>query len=1140
MSLIQGGVLAGRYRLHAEIGRGGQGAVWRATDALTGREVAVKRLRPEYGAEPRLRRRLRREARAVGRLEHPNIVRLFEVGEDEAGPFFVMEWVPGVPLFRVDDLDVPRILDLCEQILGALAYAHARGVVHRDLKPENVLVHRGADGVDRVKLLDFGFAWVDDDLDEEISLAAKDVFGTPQYMAPEQAMREDDVGPSADLYAVGIIAWELICGAPPFTGPTGASVLMQQVNAPLPPLAPRPGFIVPPDLAAWLHRALAKDPAERFHSAGQMRRVLLALDGHPEPTLEHLDPMDPTDASLAGDPDLSVEISGVDLAPGTLGTGDAPLVGRDALQRWLWTHVVEVCGDHGGLKVVMLEGEPGLGRTRLCGWLTQTLAEGGWMTVAAGRHQQGVQSGLRAALRQALALDRRPPRRAASLGPTLATLGITDLDPALVLRFLYPETGSLPPARARRVVERLARSLAARRPLLLCLDDVHRAWGEDLDLVEHLVVALGQRPAPVLIVLTRPSLPLVDQPTAGEARVAALLKRRQEGVEGRRLARLAPEDVETLVQQALLVDPAVARRVAEAARGNPLLALTGLTWLLEVKALAFDEAVGLHRFVGIPPAIPTRPLLLMAERIDVALGRLPEGAALRTLAEHLALLGDAFTFRLAHALAAHLDVPEARLVNALDTLVRLGILEDRDDDVFAFRNAITRDALLQAVAAGRDPGAAHGAVARAKSAWLGDAAGLAAAEIARHHLAAEEVEPAVRCQLQAAEHARRSLQPKVALALFAEAERWLAAEPGAAPGALRADVLVGLAEVALSLGQVPRALRIAERISEWAQARGDDARGLQADILRGEALAASGNLGEADRLLATAAQQAEDRRRPGETTRIALARGRIAARRGDFTTARRAFQLAASAAATAGDRRGEAAGQQALGELWLKLGDREPAWEALTLAAELARDVEDEPLRAAIHLRLGELERKAGHAEAARPHYEAASEAFDTAGNPSGVGRSQRGLGDALWALGRPEARAAYARAIDSFSLQDDDFQLAVCFTQLGRVALEAGDNAEAEAAFDRASQHLEPLGDPPRQGLLHAFRAQAASRRQRAAARDLHLHAARQIDLRHPLLFSEWAAILRELAPLIAPDEPALAEELERRAAEVEEALAG
>ncbi|MEZ4474328.1 MAG: hypothetical protein R3F60_26790 [bacterium] len=687
-------------------------------------------------------------------------------------------------------------------------------------------------------------------------------------------------------------------------------------------------------------------------------------------------------------------------------------------------------------------------------------------------------------------------------------------------------------------MEGLVRGLARRRPLLLCLDDVHRAWGEDLDLVEHLIVALTQRPAPVLILLSRPSLPLVEQPTAGEARVAALLKRRQEQIEGRRLARLGQVDVEALVQQALLVDPAVARRVAEAARGNPLLALTGLTWLREQRAITFDEAVGLHRFAGIPPALPTRPLVLMAERIDMALGRLPDGPALRTLAEHLALLGDAFTFRLAHALAPHLGMPEARLVGALDTFVRLGILEDRDDDVFAFRNALTRDALLQAVAAGRDPGAAHGAVARAKTAWLGDAAGLAAAEIARHHLAAEQVEEAVHCQLIAADHARRSLQPKVAMALYAEAERWLAAEPGAAPGAVRADVLLGLAEVALGLGQVPRALRIAERVSEWAQARADDQRALLAAILHGEALAASGQLGEAERLLEATAATAEERRRPAEVTRIALARGRIAARRGDFTRARRAFQLATSSAATAGDRRGEAAGQQALGELGLKLGERDQAWEALTVAAELAQEIEDEPLRAAIHLRLGELERKAGHAEAARPHYEAASEAFDTAGNPSGVGRSQRGLGDALWALGRPEARAAYARAIDSFSLQDDDFQLAVCFTQLGRVALEAGDNAEAEAAFDRASQHLEPVGDAPRQGLLHAFRAQAASRRKRAAARDLHLHAAWQIDLRHPLLFAEWATILRELAPLIEGAEPALAQDLLRRAAEVEAAL--
>ncbi|MEZ4467131.1 MAG: hypothetical protein R3F43_22470 [bacterium] len=137
--------------------------------------------------------------------------------------------------------------------------------------------------------------------------------------------------------------------------------------------------------------------------------------------------------------------------------------------------------------------------------------------------------------------------------------------------------------------------------------------------------------------------------------------------------------MEALVQQASTGGSAVARRVAEAARGNPLLALTGLTWLREQRAITFDEAVGLHRFAGIPPALPTRPLVLMAEHLRrMALGRLPDGPALRTLAEHLALLGDAFTFRLAHALAPHLGMPEARLVGALvDTFVRRQLLEDR-------------------------------------------------------------------------------------------------------------------------------------------------------------------------------------------------------------------------------------------------------------------------------------------------------------------------------------------------------------------------------------------------------------------------------------------------------------------------------
>jgi serine/threonine protein kinase/tetratricopeptide (TPR) repeat protein len=1177
-------VLAGRYRLRQEIGRGGLGSVWQATDESTGREVAIKRLRSEYGADPRLRRRMRREARAVGRLEHPNIVRLFEIGEDDRGPFLVMEWVRGRPLSKVRP-DGHRLISLLDQMLAALAYAHARGVVHRDLKPQNVLVTEVAPRPDRpmrpkpdgsqeeprtlrlddgsvdeattlppaggptrtlrAKLLDFGFAWVENDLDQEISLAARDVFGTPHYMAPEQAMREDNVGPSADLYAVGIIAWELCCGAPPFDGNTGADVLIQHVNQPLPPFTPRAELILPHGLDTWLARALAKEPADRFASAGEMRRALLALETGVAPTIDRVELADATEVVA-----LTESLDGTLTPPrpaGLLASAEGPLVGREPLMRWLWGHVAATFNSPAPFQVVMLEGDPGLGRTRLCAWLTRTVAEGGWMTVAAGRHQQGVQSGLRAALRAALGLERRPPQRPEVLAQALAVAGAADLDAALVARCLWPEIGPCPPSRARRVVERLVRRLAARRPVLICLDDLHRAWGEDLDLVEHLLFSLSQRPAPVLVVLTRPALPVMGQPTAGEARVAVFLKRRQELVEVRRVGRLSDDDVRTLIQQALPVTPAVASHLARAARGNPLVALAGLTWLLEQRALA-AVAEGPHDFVSIPPALPPQPLGLMIERLDVALARHRDGALLRTLAWHLALLGDAFPFGLARELGDALQLPESRLINALDALVRLAVLEDRDGDSFAFRNAITRDALLQMVAQGPEPGALHRPVAIAKAAWYADRAGLAAAEIARHHLAADDVENAVRFQVLAADHARRSQQPKVAVALLAEADRWLTIEASPGHGAPRVDVLLRLAEVVLSQGDATRALRVADRVSEWAAARSDAERVRAAELVRGEALAALGQLVEAEAVLEPLAREAEERIReqsrepaPGErpdrneVTRVALIRGRIAVRRGDLKVGRRLFQLAASSAASAGDRQGEAAGQQALGELALKAGEREQAVEALQLAAEICRSGEDEALRAAIHLRLGELERKAGHLEAALPHFRTAAEAFEAANNHSGVGRSLRGLGDAQWALGLPEAARTYAAAVDTFALLDDDFQLGICLTQLGRIALENGNPTEADTTLERAAALLEPLGDASRLGLLLAFRAQAAHRLGRAATRDLHLEAALQIDAQHPLLFAEWADVLEELAPALEAG-PTL--RLTRRAAAVRAAL--
>lgn len=283
----------GRFVLVSHLGDGGLGTVWRAYDPQTGEAVAIKRLHPDLVGDTRLQRRLAREVRAVARVKHPNIVNLLDAGATADGaPWFVMPLIPGVPLSvwaenRPRLTEVRRVFD---QVLSALAAAHAKGVVHRDLGPGNVLVTLTA-GVPHATLLDFGFAQVEDDIDDQITAIYNDRFGQPSYMAPEQVAGETDVGPAADLYAVAVLLWEVLTGAPPFCGSTGTAVLMQHLSAALPAFEPRPrpaNDAVPEAIESVLRRALAKRPDDRHrdaeHFAAALARAWSVVDSEVHPS----------------------------------------------------------------------------------------------------------------------------------------------------------------------------------------------------------------------------------------------------------------------------------------------------------------------------------------------------------------------------------------------------------------------------------------------------------------------------------------------------------------------------------------------------------------------------------------------------------------------------------------------------------------------------------------------------------------------------------------------------------------------------------------------------------------------------------------------------------------------------------------
>ena len=267
-----GNVLGNRYRLIELLGQGGMATIYRARDSQLERDVAVKVLRTEYGRDPDFSSRFRQEAQAAAALNHPNVVAVYDYGQDEAGPYIVMELVDGEDLAsvirRTGALPPRQAARISAEIARALAAAHARGFVHRDVKPGNVLVAR--DG--RVKVADFGIARA---VAEAQMTLPGTTLGSVHYFSPEQA-RGEQATTSSDIYALGIVLFELLTGRRPWEGDSAASIAMARLSGPVPsPAGVRSG--VPPALDAIVQRALARDPSGRFPTAAAMADALDAF-----------------------------------------------------------------------------------------------------------------------------------------------------------------------------------------------------------------------------------------------------------------------------------------------------------------------------------------------------------------------------------------------------------------------------------------------------------------------------------------------------------------------------------------------------------------------------------------------------------------------------------------------------------------------------------------------------------------------------------------------------------------------------------------------------------------------------------------------------------------------------------------------
>jgi len=649
-----GRVLADRYELGAELGRGAAGVVHRAWDRVLDRPVAVKLLDRRTDALDR--DRLLHEARAAAAMSHPHIVGIHDAGEDGDTPYLVMELVEGSNLRQLAAPDWPTIVRLADEVLQALEHAHGRGLIHRDLKPENILIET-AGGLPRARLADFSVARVGT---RRTATLDGGIVGTPLYLAPEQALGEAIDG-RADLYSLGAVLYELASGRPPFSGADALVVIAEHLHAPLvPPRTWRSD--VPPMLEAVIVRLLAKRPEDRFADAATTRAALLA-------------------ALLTGDDAPAMSAPGAPMLLSQLARGR--LVGRRSELDRLRGILAESLGGRG--QMVVLSGEPGVGKSRLAQEVLVQARLAGAKVLRGGSYEFEATTpylpfaeALRGWINESS--DDVLREATADIAPDLARLA-----PELAERVgPFPERPALTPGEERmrlyEAVARLFRRLAT-RGLVVFLDDLHWADQGSLALVHSL---LRQVTADRILILGAYREVELDRshPLAG-----ALVEWNRERLVTRlALGRLSMEETRsflaTLFGQETVGD-AFARAIHRETEGNP--------FFLEEVVKALIEQGQIYRD-GNSWMSDTAENLAIPQSVKEAIGRRLDRLSTVCLeALHLAAaLGKVFTFA---ELAASCGRTEDELLDVLDEAARAQLVRSDSGESFAFTHDKIREVL---------------------------------------------------------------------------------------------------------------------------------------------------------------------------------------------------------------------------------------------------------------------------------------------------------------------------------------------------------------------------------------------------------------------------------------------------------------
>ncbi len=1124
-----------RFQIIRVVGRGGFGTVYEARQESMGhRRVALKILAPRRLEEHNAVERFRQEALLASRLHHPNTITLFDFGATASGLLYIaMEYLEGEPLSNVlrksGPLPPRRAEHVARQVLGALSEAHAIGLIHRDLKPDNVFLTRIYGEQDFVKVLDFGLAKVADMLDEghgiidlphggrtDLTMEGL-VCGTPDFMAPEQAQGVGPLTSAVDVYAVGLLIFQMLTGNKPFIAKEPMEVLKMQVSAPLPAL---PAHVSAHRLAAVMEIATRKRASERYADASAMLQALngqgaldpldilvhastgstqtrarvqgllstveldeiygldLNIDGATSPELDLLALQSPTipgdeDEGSADQPTTgAMQAARVEASiptpptgkpvdgrlppessptrpglrrlaalPGLL-SGQVPLIGREQEARQI-LGVVRSTADEGHSRLLLLEGDAGVGKSRLLTEIGRIVRETSDILVAGGHFRNpnaGAEEGMARLVGQLFGLS--PERgvelaRAGSLEEAVAEAArrfgddINERDVALIAGLLVPEIDSAHTRHPALAMERLVRLLirvATAHPIFLVFEDLQFADPTSLDLLRRLASSVARHarsPHPTPLSSICLTLTVRRQSSHHRPDVLRLL-RQIEGLSREiapivQIEGLADAAILQLVDALLPSEVKLKRRVAEAAHGNPLHVLQILHHLHQSHRLVEEGEIWLLRDESAPLSLPQDLLEMVRLRVTHAIGQSSAPEGMQELLYRLAVLGR--------------QVPMALLRTMLD-------LEERP-----WPHALT-DRLL--------------------------------GELKIHHLVGVDAEldafevkeaPDPKAGLPLGEQEQAEAAPSSDVMALDKPVAAIRFENGLLPELLQREVDTSLA------GSRLHSTAARAKIAFYGESSADHADELAAHLIRA---------GMPDKALPHLLEAGRQR----------LQLSDLLGARAHFVKAKELLSRFQDSAPPTVAALAPGLGL-AMGQINLRLGQYGPAEEDLLSALALAEVQQDHATRARAALHLGELHLQLQHHEASAEHLRKARAWVASTGDPTFGLEIDILLG---------QLTLAEHGVISAESLAHFEVQLEAHTTQaplikarglqhLGNVHLSRGDNIAAERFLARARLIADEVGDPGIQAPICADLGHALLLQGRTAEGEGLLRQALQID---------------------------------------------